>query len=104
MKQVWVNEATCSVTRRTTDGAAFPTLTTAMPDAMSINVLPSMSTMTPPPAAATNTGRAVPTPSATCCFLRSSAAAESGPGISVTNVRFWGRAGPPETGAVMGTP
>src|SRR6478736_4377467 len=75
MKQVWVNAATCSCTRETTPGAAFPTLVTAMPDPRSISELPS--------------------PSATGCFLRSRRSREPGPGISVTNRRSWGRAGPP---------
>ena len=51
MKQVWVKAATCSCTPRTTDGAALPTETTAMPEPRSISELPSASTMTPPPAA-----------------------------------------------------
>ncbi len=53
MKQVCVNDATCSLTLRTTSGALLPTLTTAMPLDRSISELPSTSTMTPPPAAAT---------------------------------------------------
>ena len=76
-------------TRRT--GAALPTETTAMPEPRSISELPSTSTITPPPAATTKTGSVVPTPSATCAFLRSSARA--GPGMSVTRRRSWGRTG-----------
>jgi hypothetical protein len=53
MKHVCVNEVTCSLTRRTTSGALFPTLTTAMPLDRSISELPSTSTITPPPAAST---------------------------------------------------
>ena len=53
MKQVWVNAATCSVTRETTSGALLPTPVTAIPLARSIRLLPSTSTTTPPPAAAT---------------------------------------------------
>src|SRR6476620_7792155 len=95
MKQVWVKAAACSCTRETTAGAALPTLVTAMPEPRSISELPSTSTRTPPPAAVTKTGSAVPTPSATCCFLRSSRARVPGPGISVTSRRSWGRVGPP---------
>src|SRR6478672_6498368 len=95
MKQVCVKAAACSCTRDTTDGAALPTLATAMPEPRSISELPSTSTRTPPPAAVTKTGSAVPTPSATCCFLRSSRSREPGPGISVTSRRSWGRVGPP---------
>src|SRR6478609_8007233 len=95
MKQVCVNAAACSCTRETTAGAALPTLVTAMPEPRSISELPSTSTRTPPPAAVTKTGSAVPTPSATCCFLRSSRSREPGPGISVTSRRSWGRVGPP---------
>jgi hypothetical protein len=65
MKQVCVNAATCSCTLRTTAGAALPTEATAMPDPRSISELPSTSTITPPPAAATKTGSMVPMPSAT---------------------------------------
>ena len=90
-----MNAATCSCTRLTTDGAALPTLTTAMPEPRSISELPSTSTRTPPPAATTNTGSVVPTPSATWAFLRSSRARDSGPGIAVTRLRCWGSAGPP---------
>ncbi len=60
-----MNAATCSCTRLTTSGAALPTVVTAMPEPRSISELPSTSTITPPPAAVTNTGSAVPTPSAT---------------------------------------
>ena len=64
-----MNASACSVSLRTTDGAALPTLVTAMPEPRSISELPSTSTITPPPAAVTNTGSIVPTPSATCCLL-----------------------------------
>src|SRR3954447_514757 len=94
MKQVWVNAATCSCTRATTEGAALPTVVTAMPDPRSIRVLPSTSRSTPPPAASTNTGRVVPTPSATYCFLRASFSCDRGPGISVTRWRCWVRGVP----------
>ena len=53
MKQVWVKAATWACTRETTSGALLPTLVTAIPLAMSISELPSTSTTTPPPAAAT---------------------------------------------------
>ena len=95
MKQVCVNAATCSVTRSTTSGALLPTLTTAMPLARSISELPSTSTITPPPAAATYTGSTLPTPDATAAVRRSCSARDRGPGISVTSRRSWGRSGPP---------
>src|ERR1044072_3694365 len=101
MKQVWVNAANCSCTRATTDGAALPTVVTAMPEPRSISVLPSVSRMTPPPAASTNTGRGLPTPSATGCFLRASFSCERGPGISVTRLRCWVRDVPPATVVLM---
>ena len=56
MKQVWVNCATCSVTRLTTRSALLPTEVTAMPEPKSMSELPSTSTRTPPPAAVTKTG------------------------------------------------
>ena len=90
-----MNAATWSVTLRTTAGAAFPTETTAIPEPRSISELPSASMMTPPPAASTNTGSVVPTPSATAAFLRASSSVERGPGMSVTRRRSWGRVGPP---------
>ena len=90
-----MNASACSVSLRTTDGAALPTLVTAMPEPRSISELPSTSTITPPPAAVTNTGSIVPTPSATCAFLRASFSTDRGPGISVTRCRFWGSPGPP---------
>ncbi len=70
--------ATCSVTRRTTSGALLPTLTTAIPLARSISELPSTSTITPPPAAATYTGSTLPTPEATAAARRS---CSSGTGV-----------------------
>ena len=47
MKQVWENLATWSRTASTTAGAAWPTLTTAMPAPRSISELPSTSTRIP---------------------------------------------------------
>src|SRR3954471_13241526 len=101
MKQVWVKAATCSWTRLTTDGAALPTVVTAMPEPRSMRELPSVSRMTPPPAASTNTGRVVPTPSATYCFFRASFSRDLGPGISVTRFRCWVRDVPPTTVVLM---
>ena len=101
MKQVCVNDCTCSTTRETTCGAALPTPATAMPEPRSISELPSASTMTPPPAASTNTGRAVLTPLATCRARRSSFSSDRGPGISVTSRRSWGRPGPPVVGGSL---
>ena len=95
MKQVCVNAATWSVTRRTTSGALLPTLVTAMPLARSISELPSTSTITPPPAAATYTGSTLPTPDATAAPRRSCSSRDRGPGISVTTRRSCGRSGPP---------
>src|SRR5262245_49613213 len=101
MKQVCVNAATCSCTRETTEGAALPTVVTAMPEPRSIRVLPSVSRTTPPPAASTNTGSVLPTPSATYCFLRASFSCDRGPGISVTRFRCWVRDVPPATVVLM---
>src|SRR3954447_17291206 len=101
MKQVWVNAATCSCTRATTEGAALPTVVTAMPDPRSIRVLPSVSRITPPPAASTKTGSVVPTPSATYSFFRASFSCDRGPGISVTRLRCWVRDVPPATVVLM---
>ncbi len=95
MKHVCVNAATCSCTRRTTAGAAFPTVVTAMPEPRSIRELPSASRSTPPPAASMNTGSVVPTPSATYVFLRASFSTERGPGISVTTFRRCASVAPP---------
>ena len=53
MKQVWVNRPTWDRTASTTRGAAWPTLTTAMPDPRSMRELPSTSTRTAPDASAT---------------------------------------------------
>ena len=53
MKQVWENRATWSVTASTTPGAAWPTLTTAMPAPRSISEFPSTSTTMAPDASAT---------------------------------------------------
>ena len=50
MKQVWENRATWSRTASTTAGAAWPTLTTAMPAPRSISELPSTSTRMAPDA------------------------------------------------------
>src|SRR3954451_14591521 len=101
MKQVCVNAAACSCTRRTTSGAALPTVVTAIPDPRSIRALPSASSRMPPPAASTKTGSAVPTPSATYCLLRASFSCDLGPGISVTRLRCWVREMPPATVVLM---
>src|SRR3954452_24679866 len=101
MKQVWVNAAACSCTRETTDGAALPTVVTAMPEPRSIRELPSTSRRMPPPAASTKTGSVVPTPSATYCLLRASFSCDRGPGISVTRLRCWVREVPPATVVLM---
>ena len=98
-----MNDLTCSTTRSTTRGAAFPTPTTAMPEPRSINELPSTSTRTPPPAASTNTGSVVLTPWATYRPRRAILSCESGPGISVTSRRSWGSSGPPGRGWVWGS-
>ncbi len=90
-----MNAAAWVVRLPTTVGAALPTLTTAMPEPRSMRLLPSTSTITPPPAAVTKTGSIVPTPSATCSFLRASFSVLSGPGIAVTSRRSCGRPGPP---------
>ena len=60
--------------------------------------LPSASTITPPPAATTSMGRALPTPEATAATRRACRARALGPGISVTRRRSWGSVGPPTTG------
>src|SRR5580693_3222926 len=99
MKQVWVNWATCALTRSTTRGAALPAETTAMPDPKSMSELLSASTRTPPPAAVTNTGSTWLTPRATVRCRRSSSSRDAGPGISVTTRRSWGSPGPPTAGA-----
>jgi hypothetical protein len=102
MKQVWVNLAACSATRADTRGAALPTETTAIPDPKSIRELPSASTITPPPASVTNTGRTWLTPRATARSRRVSSSRETGPGISVTRcLRCGSRASSPETCSVM---
>src|SRR3954452_356737 len=101
MKQVCVNAATCSCTRRTTSGAALPTVVTAMPDPRSIREFPSASSRMPPPAASTKTGSVVPTPSATYCFLRASFSCDLGPGISVTRLRCWVMELPPASVVLM---
>src|SRR3954470_19800808 len=88
MKQVWVKSATCSCTRDTTRGAAFPTDTTAIPEPKSISWLPSTSTMIPPPARSTYTGNVVPTPDDTAAFLRACNSTDRGPGIAVASTRF----------------
>jgi hypothetical protein len=53
MKQVWENRPTWACTASTTRGAAWPTLTTAMPAPRSISELPSTSTTMAPEASAT---------------------------------------------------
>src|SRR5258708_19476812 len=78
MKQVWVNCATCSVTRSTTRSALLPTEVTAMPEPKSISELPSTSTMTPPPAAVTNTGSTWLRPRATLRWRRSNSSRDCG--------------------------
>src|SRR3954452_10967380 len=88
MKRVWVKSATCSCTRDTTRGAAFPTDTTAIPEPKSISWLPSTSTMIPPPARSTYTGNVVPTPEDTAAFLRACNSTDRGPGIAVASTRF----------------
>ena len=95
MKQVWVNDATWADTLATTESAALPTLTTAMPEPKSISELPSTSTMTPPPAAVTKTGSVIDNPFATALCLRASNSCERGPGIAVTRRRSCGSDGPP---------
>ena len=97
MKQVWVNLAACSATRAATRGAALPTETTAIPAPKSIRELPSASTITPPPASVTNTGSTVLTPRATARSRLASSSRETGPGISVTRCRRWGRRASPGT-------
>ena len=94
MKQVCVNAATCSVTRRTTSGALLPTLTTAMPLARSISELPSTSTITPPPAAATYTGSTLPTPDATAAPAPLVQLARPGPGDLGDQPALLGQVGP----------
>src|ERR1700750_2189506 len=102
MKQVWVNLAACSATRADTRGAALPTDTTAIPDPKSIRELPSASTITPPPASVTNTGRTWLTPRATARSRRASSSRETGPGISVTRcLRCGSRASSPGTCSVI---
>ena len=102
MKQVWVNLAACSATRADTRGAALPTETTAIPDPKSIRELPSASTITPPPASVTNTGRTWLTPRATARSRRASSSRETGPGISVTSCLCCGtRASSPGTCSVI---
>ena len=92
-----MNRAACSATRAATRGAALPTETTAIPAPKSIRELPSASTMTPPPASVTNTGSTVLTPRATARSRLASRSRETGPGISVTRLRRWGRRASPGT-------
>ena len=94
IKHVCVNFATWSVTVRHNRGALLPTVVTAIPEPRSMSELPSTSRRTPPPAAATNTGRVVPTPSATCA-VRIQPRGGPGPGMAVTRRRSCGRVGPP---------
>jgi hypothetical protein len=53
MKQVWEKRAACCWTASTTAGAAWPTLTTAMPAPRSMRELPSTSTTMAPDASST---------------------------------------------------
>src|ERR1700712_1509898 len=91
MKHVWVKCSTASRTASTTLGAALPTELTAMPEPRSINELPSMSTMTPPPASAVYTGNVEATPAATAACRRACRAMDLGPGMAVSNRRSCAR-------------
>ncbi len=96
MKQVCVNAWTCSATRSTTSGAALPTLVTAMPErevdeGVPVGVHEHATT-----------GRlhedredgADPAGDVAVAPL-GQLARDTGPGISVTSRRSWGRPGPP---------
>src|SRR4051794_33074341 len=91
MKQVWVNAATCSRTASTTCGAAFPTLTTAIPEPRSISELPPTPPTPPPPARSTNSGTVPPTAEETAAVRRAISSRERGPGRSVSSRRSCGR-------------
>lgn len=92
MKQVWVKSASCAEARRTTASAEAPTVVTAMPEPKSIRLLPSTSSITPPPARVTNTGSVEPTPCATAATRRACSSCDFGPGMAVTTRRSCGSA------------
>src|SRR4051812_48350363 len=91
MKQVCVKSAACSCTRRTTAGAALPTVVTAMPEPKSIRWFPSTSSRMPPPARSMYAGSPTPTPEETAALLRACSSWDLGPGMGVTSLRCWSR-------------
>ena len=86
-----MKSAACAATPSTTRGAALPTVVTAMPEPRSISELPSTSSIMPPPARATYTGRVELTPALTTAERRAASSCDFGPGSGVRSSRRCGR-------------